>query len=668
MSTPILTSDPILAAVAATPGVTTAFLDDVVDLINRSPNLLAEINQLDATSLSGGGTAVIKLQNGQDNGGNTSYHSAVINIRALPSYNDGTLPYAGGSLIAGQIEHLTPAGTFVGTLAHEIGHWSDPQLGPLYIGSTAAYPIEQAVATEFTSEGKAAFSQYTAMSQIQATEASQPIRAGMANGNIMFDVDGKPVENTAMLQQVQALSSQSASAGAAACISYLGSQFWTTPVDGGTYLSTMWNGYGALGARDELGISEAQITQFQVQEAVGATLAGCTIQTRPSSGAALTYQIACPTPGAQQARITDSATGLLLATVDTTIPSVSAATQLSLAANNFSFAVVGNSIATVQGNNDALTLDRGDSLSLTGPGNTISLTGANGSADMVRLSGDQDHLLGGPHVTNLQLTLSGTRSMVSLTAGSATVTDGGTGTSIFGGASNVSYRGGGGGILVMGSGAATVAGAGVGTKETVFGGTSGLQYQGAQEYADVIGGAGPCTIHAGAGGGWYGGGNAGSNFLAASGGPTVLDAGGNGDTLVGASGGGTFLIAGSGNETLYGGNRAGESSIFLGIGADAVVAALGGSVVNTGTGTARIYGGGGHDQIWGGTGGADLFVAGKSGQLEIHGFRVGTDHLQAAGQATTAVVQGVGGTTITLSSGATILLGGVDAQGSSVFV
>jgi hypothetical protein len=109
---PISTSDPLLAAVAVSAGVTPKILDDVVDLINRSPSLLAEINQLDATPLPGGGTARVELQAGQENGGNTYYHSPVINIAALASYADSGVSYEGGSLNAGQIETLTPAGAF----------------------------------------------------------------------------------------------------------------------------------------------------------------------------------------------------------------------------------------------------------------------------------------------------------------------------------------------------------------------------------------------------------------------------------------------------------------------------------------------------------------------------------------------------------------------------
>lgn len=754
MPTPILTSDPIFAALAQD-----AFLSDVVDLINRSPNLLSEINQLDATTLPGGGTAQIQLQSGQANGGNTTYHASVINIAALPSYDDMTAPYGGGSPVAGQTEAITPAGTFVGVLAHEIAHWGDAQLGPLYsAGGLQAYTIEQSVATEFASEGKAATSQYTAMEQIQASEAAQPVLTDMANGNILFDVCGSPLQDTVMLQQVQPLALGASTH--AADVSYLGSQFWNVRVDGGTYLTTMWGSYGAAGARDDLGISNTQIVQYQVIEDDAGKLAGCTIQTSAPSGVKLTYQIVCPMPGDQQARITDTATGAAVATVGTLVmpagvTSPDGSVQLSVTADAFSFNVIDNAVATVRGNDDTLTLGAGDSLLLTGSGSTVSgaagnmislsaassaviaaaggggtinlvgdaaaldvlgngakvglfgnndaatvssstvtlaasivgsisgsndtvilgaqdvlsltgnqdtivLAGDDGASESISLSGNQDRLFGGLHASDLQVTLSGAASTVVLTGGRATISGASAGVTVFGGASDVVYRGG--GILVMGSGASTVAGAVTGARETVFGGASGLLYQGQQEYADVVGGAGSCTIQAGVGGGWYGGSAAGNNLLVATGAGTVLNAGGNGDTLVGASGGGAYLIAAAGNETLRGGNQVGESTIFLGSGSDLLMAGRGGSIVDTGTGLATVYGGGGHDQIWAGSGGADLFVAGTGGQLEIHGFRTGTDHLLTGGQATSAAVRTSGGTMFTLSSGATIMLAGVDAQ------
>ena len=754
MSATISTSDPIFAALS----VPAAFLADVVDLINRSPSLLGEIDQLDATTIPGGGTAEIRLQSGQQNGGNTYYHAATINIGTLGSYDDMTPISSGGSLVAGQTENITPAGTFVGVLAHEIAHWGDAQLGPLYgAGGLLGYPIEQAVATEFASEGKAATSQYTAMQQIQASEKSSALPADMANGNTLFDVDGIPAQDTVMLQTVQSIAL--GASPHAAEVSYLGSQFWNVPVDGGSYLTTMWGGYGAAGASDDLGISEGQITRFQVSESAAGTLAGCIIQTSVASGANLTYQIACAVPGSQQARITDTATGAAVATVDTVIAPAGGA-QLTVTADDFSFAVIDDAVASVQGNDDTLALGSDDSLSLTGSGstvtgaagNTISLaasssaviaaaggggsirlvgdaaavdvlgTGARiallgnndtatasgsimtladaitgslgGSSDTVilgmqdvlslagsqdtillagsapgsesiTLSGDQDRLFGGVQASDLRLTLSGATATVVLTGGHATISGANAGTTVFGGASDVDYAGG--GILVMGSGAATVAGATAGTQQVVFGGASGLLYQGSQGYADVVGGAGTCTIQAGSAGGWYGGSAAGNNLLVASGAGTVLDAGGNGDTLVGAAGGGAYLIAAAGNETLRGGNQTGESTVFLGSGSDRLTAGPGGSIIDTGAGMATVYGGGGHDQIWAGSGGADLFVAGSGGQLEIHGFRTGTDHLQTAGQSISAALQSGGGTMFTLSSGATILLAGVDAPPGTVF-
>ena len=628
MPTPITAADPIFADIASS--VPASFLADVVGLINRSPSLLAQIAQLDAFTLPGGGTAQIVLQSGAGNGASSSYHSAVINVSALSSYDDSQSIALGGNVDSTQgPEYVTPAGVFVGLLAYELGHWLDAQLGPIYTGSLPGYTIEQAVATEFASEGKSADSQYTAMMQIQSTEATSPVPSDMANGNVLFNVTSDPAQDTSLLAQVAGLQS-------GAAVSLLGSQFWNVPVDGGSFLSTFWTSYSDSGARDDLGIAMSQITGFSVRESNAGTLESCTIDTGAPSGgapsggapggAALSYLITCPTPGQQQAQITDAASGSLLATVDTVIDASSGQMQLTLAAHDFSFDIPDGSVA-------------------------------------LGVTGDNDRLFGGPGVADLQIALSGTGALVCLQSGSSTITGADATTTVFGGASDVTYAGGG-GILVMGAGAATVAG---GPRETVFGGTGGVTYQGATEYADVIGGAGSCTIRAGAGGGWYGGGSLGHNALTATGAGTVLDAGGNDDTLTGAAGGGAYLIAAAGNETLQGGNQTGGTLFFLGAGADLVQAGHGGSVIVTGSGTATIDGGGGWDQVWGGTGGADQFVAGQGGVLAISGFRPGIDHLSMGGQHVTAASEGATGTVFALSSGATIVLAGVAVQGGSAF-
>ena len=617
MPTPITASDPIFAGIASS--VPASFLADVVGLINRSPNLLAQIAQLDAFTLPGGGTARIALQSGAGNGASSSYHSAVINISALSSYDDSQSIALGGNLDPTQSpEYITPAGVFVGLLAYELAHWTDPQLGPIYTGGLPGYTIEQAVATEFASEGKSADSQYTAMMQIQSTEATNPVLSDMANGNVLFNVTSDPAQDTSLLAQVAGLQS-------GAAVSLLGSQFWNVPVDGGSFLSTFWTGYGDSGARDDLGIAMSQITGFSVRESNAGTLEGCTIDTQAPAGAALSYLITCPTPGQQQAQITDTASGNLLATVDTVIDTGTGQMQLSLAAHDFSLDVPDGSVA-------------------------LSVTG------------DNDRLFGQAGVTDLHVALSGTSALVCLQSGGSTITGADSTTTVFGGASDVTYAGG--GILVMGEGAATVTG---GLRATVFGGTGGVTYQGATEYADVIGGAGSCTIRAGAGGGWYGGGSLGHNALTAIGAGTVLDAGGSNDTLTGAAGGGAYLIAAAGNETLQGGNQTGDTIFFLGSGADLVQAGHGGSVIVAGSGTATIDGGGGWDQVWGGTGGADRFVAGNGGVLAISGFRPGIDQISAGSQHVTAASEGATGTVFALSSGATIILAGVAVQAGGAF-
>jgi len=774
---PITVSDPILSAVAAsldvaTDSETSGFLADVVDLINRSPNLLAEIDALDATTLPGGGTAAVELQQGGE-GGSSLYHAASIDIMPMSTYDDQTLPYLGGSLAAGQAQELTPAGTFVGILAHEIAHWGDAQLGALYTGDLPGYTIEQAVATEFASEGKAATSQYLAMSQIEASVAADPLPASLANGNVLFNVSGNPAHDTTLLQTVQSLQNQPDAY--AAEVSYLGSQFWNVALPGGTYLSTMWSDYSDGGARNDLGINWSAVIGFSITEAEDGTLQGCVIRTSAGSGAsaALTYTITTSVPGQQQAQVTDSASGALLAEISTLIPAGSQPMQLTLQSTGFAFTVAlgaqasvlgdddilllagqnqlavagsgttveaaagaalsgcvvtlteagaslavrgagaslvlagnGDSLAAsastvslgaglagaLQGGSDAVSLGAGatltlagtsdnvtganatlvlqgsGSLTLTGDGDTLLLAGppGGGGEDTVTLSGGGERLSADQAVASLSLALSGP-AQVSLVAGSASVSGGSAGTTLFAGGASVDYAGGG-GLLVLGSGQASVAGGAGGVREIVFGGSGTLTYQGAAEFADVIGGSGSCTISAGSGGGWYGGGTSGDNLLQATGAGTVLQAGGAGDTLVGAAGGDSYLLAAGGNETLTGGNATGTTTAYLGSGSDLFRAGSGGSAVQTGTGTATIMGGGGLDQIAGGSGGADLFVAGQGGLLDISGFRVGVDHLSTNGQAVIATMPSGGGTLFSLSSGASIMLAGVDVSAGSAFV
>lgn len=91
MAKRIPTSDPIFARLS----LSSALLDDVVDLVDRSQSLPGEIDQRDATALPGG---------------NTAYHVPVINIAVLVSQDDMTAAYGGGSLAAGRTEGLTSAG------------------------------------------------------------------------------------------------------------------------------------------------------------------------------------------------------------------------------------------------------------------------------------------------------------------------------------------------------------------------------------------------------------------------------------------------------------------------------------------------------------------------------------------------------------------------------
>lgn len=606
-----------------------ALMTEVVRLINESPSLVDEINALDSTPDIYGGHAMINLRSNDGEGGDTFYHAPSINISGLPDYSASARYYSGS--FNALYDSATPAAAFVGVLAHEIGHWLDAGIAPISTrGMLPAYSIEQAVATEFASEGKAAYSQYVSKVQIDAANGGA--------GTVLFHFSNSWQQDTPVLRAV----SHIGDVGQAQ--SYLGSQFWNVDVNGGTYLSNNWIGYSNAGAVNFLGIdyttvTAATVTAATVQLNDAGVLTGSTLQTT-----GLDYSFVYGSIGSETASISDAGGNQLY----TEVFGDSGATIFALARyqTGGSFAQTANADETVIGNGNNV-VDAGNLLALQGNQDTLIGTAAAGN----------DSLTDGANVyfdqtvpgSTLQLVLAGGSDVV--VPGEASTNLSGTAVygTVFGGQGALDYTGAG-GTLVL-SGGATVNGSGAST--VLFGGSGQVFYNGGSGYDDVIMSVGSATIHASDGGGWYEGGTAGANFITGSdsGRGTILAAGGDGDTINGGTHGGDFFLAGAGNETLNGGNSFGIQTMFLGDGFAAVTTGAAGSIIDTGAGTASIDNFG-QATVYGGTDQGDIYTA-QAGQLDVVGFRVGIDHV-AGGVAWTAYQSS--NTDVQLSNGASITL------------
>ncbi|WP_428391743.1 beta strand repeat-containing protein [Lichenicoccus sp.] len=630
---PISVNDPLFSAVlpqfnADNPN----FLSDACNLINRSPLLVAEIQQLDATKDVSGGQTVVQLTNNTGEGADSSYHSDVIDFTGLANYNDSQLSYAGGSLTA-PYDSVTPASVFVGILGYELGHWFDPTLSPIYVqNELGAYSSDQATLTEFASEGTSSYDQAQIKAQIDASLASNPVPSDMAGGLGLFNPAGDLTRDTDELKLLQTIHDEGQAK------SYLASQFWNTPILGGTFLSTYWTSYTGAGARNFLGIDPTTVTACTIQENAAGLLTGGTINTKTDS-----YALTYTGVGHETAAISDLSGKLLYTEVftGTTAP------LYTVARYQTDGVVVADASAveTITGSNNNLT-DNRNGFTVVGNTNIISSL-AQGATDTITGNANRFFAFGSAAGT---VALNGSNNEFILGTNATTITGGAAATTVFGGSGALNYAAGG-GTLVL-AGAATITGASA--NQTIF--SSGpTQYTGGTGYADVIESAGSATISAAAGGGWFEGGAAGNNLLTGSnsGLGTVLDAGGNGDRLTGGSNGGDYFVAGTGNETLIGGNAIGTNTFFLGSGFD-VVNLSGTSIADTGSGFANIVSAG-NAQIFGGTGQADSFSA-TSGTMDIYGYRPGTDHIIAGIASAT---QTGGSTVLHLSDGALITLHGV---------
>lgn len=180
-----------------------------------------------------------------------------------------------------------------------------------------------------------------------------------------------------------------------------------------------------------------------------------------------------------------------------------------------------------------------------------------------------------------------------------------------------------------------------GPSVSVLGGSGALVVVGGAGSDTVRGGTGSSTLYGGAGGG-------------------VLEAG---------RGGGSILVAGSGNTTLLGGGS-GDAMFAAPAGDGNLVAGgAGQEVAVAGAGAATLVGGSGALTVFTGSGADDIDVPyGLGGEIDVVGYKPGTDHAYYFGPGATPPAQtthGAWGTTYLFGDGSHLTLFGVGAQTSA---
>lgn len=146
--------------------------------------------------------------------------------------------------------------------------------------------------------------------------------------------------------------------------------------------------------------------------------------------------------------------------------------------------------------------------------------------------------------------------------------------------------------------------------------------------------------------------------------------GGAGNDYIDGKGGNDELRGGAGNDTILGG--AGADKLYGDAGADLLFGGEGGDLLIGGSGNDNVQGGDGNDILVGGLGndtlsggsGADTFVFNSPGRREkdvILDFTLGEDFLSLqSGVTITGQAEINGSTILTLSTGATVTLVGID--------
>ena len=518
---------------------------------------------------------------------------------SMPLYDwqDDVVATQGGSLTAAA-DNVTESGVIAGKIAATAALVEDSNMAPLNAHNYAGISVDRMLGVLILDEAKQDYSQMVVKEQDEAN----PQAAHAATRYIEFSNGGTVAQSSAALQAAAATASMQAAEN-----SFASSTFSTT--EGQSDLAQVIAAASASsGPSNQAGIDLTHVTSATATTNAGGNALIGTVVTTVANGVEFTYTTA----------------------YSTTVPAES--TVVVATGSNAQLTATGTAFS-VNGNDNFVSDSQAAAITLDGAGNTLVSTVSGGLVEV-----------------------EGSGALLVLNGGATHVVGAGSGTRLFNGSGSLDYSAPP-GTLVLGSGSATIAGS-----DTVFGGTGTIAYQGAGGTGDVIGGAsGHDTISA-AQNGWFAGGSQGMNLIVGSnsGQGTVLQAGGAGDHLIGGTQGGDYFLAGAGNETLTGGNAAGTQAIFGGTGQDLVQLGSANAIINTSTGAMSITGAG-TSAIYEATNGGALTLNASGGTQDVHGFRVGTDHVNLSGGGWTEVQSG--GSTILSSAhtGTVYRLEGVSA-------
>jgi V8-like Glu-specific endopeptidase len=236
---------------------------------------------------------------------------------------------------------------------------------------------------------------------------------------------------------------------------------------------------------------------------------------------------------------------------------------------------------------------------------------------------------------------------------------------LFGGVGTMTFLAGGSSSTLIGAaGGTTVQG---GSGATLLFGTGATSYQGGGAADTVLGGAGSLTAQGGGGAVMLFGGASGDNSLVSGGGDATLVGAAAGDVLRATGTASVVLVAGAGAETLSGAGASGNALFFGGSGADVMTCGSGNDMLVAGSGNTTLSGGGGTD--------AFMFIAGVgAGSDVITDFSAQRDFLYLEGFNPTALAQAehaqtisATGTQLTLPDGLQIFFSGVYGLSQSSF-
>lgn len=265
------------------------------------------------------------------------------------------------------------------------------------------------------------------------------------------------------------------------------------------------------------------------------------------------------------------------------------------------------------GKSIAVTSNGTPSLMLTGgTGNDTIFGGANGVPSIAG-SGGTNFLIGDNSGGSTTIVSTGTRDLVDILDGGASVTSAGNGASIFmnGPGTLTAALGGSAPTVVGGAGAATI----TASKDAlVFGGKGELTFVGGAGAATVVGGSGAFENVSAGSGGLLLGTNANSFTTVQGAGTSTIFGASGGAVYIGKGAGNAVLAAGAGNETLNASGSSGRNIFFGSSDKSGTLRVAGG------TGEDTILAGAGSVTMTGGSGGGDWFVLTKSATAGAHNY------------------------------------------------